>query len=44
MFVKLMIINSLSRDDNGTEFFETDDFKELNPQKDLNFGYEHDCL
>jgi hypothetical protein len=44
MFVRLMIINSLSRDDNGTEFFETDNFKELNPQKDLNFSYEPDCL
>ena len=44
MFVRLMIINSLSRDDNGTEFFETDDFKALKPQKDLNFSYEPDCF
>jgi len=44
MFVKLMIINSFTRDENGSEFFETDDFKELKPQNDLNFSYEPDCL
>lgn len=44
MFVRLLIVNSLSREENGSEFTETDDFKPLTPKETINFSYEPKCM